>query len=553
MFPLLYNQLLLVGVPHLAHRKSLCSIQSFSFAIIPDVITTVTHANLQRAYYQPKLLPIEVQMMVLKLLQSHNNGGTTSNYAAVSKEWQLYFETFNFRRLILGQSCIQEFSRIVRQHRRGMVKHVWLRVKLARYLCPACEWPEKPLEIIENNQIFTAALYRLLDILSSWKKSGQHGVSNGGLVLELSAYSPSDSEHHFRYPLGKDDYPHKYDENSIVDDTVKFGPLEDSPENSLSEDNITHEFSHMPYLGKTRGACRLFGSLIKLDYRRLDIPKANRRLPGVSVVKGLLHRRRYPRSFHPDTLRKIFESLHGLENMMLEPLIQDYPCLDKNAQRGFDVFLRQIGSLKRLSIYGDHEYYGKNRYKPYGMLPSLGWTLADESHSLEHLSIAFLADAKDFFRDFWPGYAPKSVDISRSGVQRALMSHLSSSQRRAIGKPRKSPDFERRLSKEFKLISGKQRIPYSIYKPTWPNLESLALTSSLLDEGTDSESINNLLRAAAGAALKMPKLQIMEMFNERSSSIFIFQYCRNLAGIPTITPSSTWHHPLEPEVSYKNT
>ncbi|UKZ73250.1 hypothetical protein TrVFT333_000892 [Trichoderma virens FT-333] len=421
-----------------------------------------------------------------------------------------YFETFSFRRLILGQSCIQEFSRIVRQHRRGMVKHVWLRVELARYLCPACEWPEKPLEIIENNQIFTAALYQLFDVLSSWKKSGQHGVSNGGLVLELSAYSPSDSEHHFRYPLGKDDYPHKYDENSIVDDT----------------------FSHMPYLGKTRGACCLFGSLIKLDYRRLDIPKANRRLPGVSVVKGLLHRRRYPRSFHPDTLRKIFESLHGLENMMLEPLIQDYPCLDKNAQRGFDVFLRQIGSLKRLSIYGDHEYYGKNRYKPYGMLPSLGWTLADESHSLEHLSIAFLADAKDFFRDFWPGYAPKSVDISRSGVQRALMSHLSSFQRRAIGKPRKSPDFERRLSKEFKLISGKQRIPYSIYKPTWPNLESLVLTSSLLDEGTDSESINNLLRAAAGAALEMPKLQIMEMFNERNSSVFIFSTVATLREFP---------------------
>ncbi|KAL7944737.1 hypothetical protein V8C42DRAFT_358400 [Trichoderma barbatum] len=360
-------------------------------------------------------LPTEIRTMILKLLQSHKDHGATIKYAAVSKEWQIYFERFNFRRLIIGQSCIPELGRIVRGHWRRMVEHIWLRVELARYLCPACEWPEKPLEIMENNQIFTAALYQLLDVLSTWKTIRQYGVSNGGLVLELSAYSPSDSEHYFSYPLGKDNYPHKYDENCIVDDSLKYGTSEDLP----LEDNTTHELSVLPYLERARGACRLFGSLTKLDYRKLDVPKANRRLPKVSVVKELLHRRRYPRSFHPDTLL--------------------------NVQRVFDVFLRQSGSLKRLSIYGDHVSVGSKGYKPYGISPSLGWTLADESHSFEHLSVMFLADAKDFFRDFWPGYAPKSADMSRSGVQRALMSHLSSSQRRALGKPRKSPEFERRL------------------------------------------------------------------------------------------------------------
>lgn len=181
-------------------------------------------------------------------------------------------------------------------------------------------------------------------------------------------------------------------------------------------------------------------------------------------------------------------------------------------------------------------------------MPTLGWTLADDSHLFEHLSITFLADAKDFFRDFWPGYAPKFVDMSRSGVQRVLMSRLSSSQRRALGKPRKSPDFERGLAKEFKRFSGKQKIPRSIYKPTWPNLESIALTSSLLDVAADSKSINKLLQAAAGAALEMPKLQTMEMFSERIMSVFVFQYCRSLNGMPTITISSSWPHPLESEV-----
>ncbi|KAM6482039.1 hypothetical protein HDV62DRAFT_57988 [Trichoderma sp. SZMC 28011] len=493
-------------------------------------------------------LPVEIQTMILKLLQSHSDSATTSNYAAVSKEWQLYFERFNFRRLILHQSCIPEFGRVIRHHRRGMVKHVWLRVELAPYVCPACEWPERPFEILDNNQTLTAAIYQLLEVFSTWKKNGQYGVSNGGLVLELSAYSPSDSEHFFKYPLGKDDYPHKYDETCIADDSVKAGPSDNLPEDLTSENNTSHRTYNTPYIRVTPGTCRLFGSLLKLDYGKLDIPKANRRLPGVSVVKALLHRRRYPRSFHPDTLLNIFESLHGLESIVLEPCIRDYPCPDKNVQRSFDVFLRHIGSLKRLSIYGDHLHVGTNGFNPYKIMPSLGWTLTDESHLFEHLSIAFLADAKDFFRDFWPGYAPKSVDKSRSGVQRALLSHLSSSQRRALGKPRKSPDFERRLVKEFKRINGRQRIPPSIYKPTWPNLESIALTSSLLDVAADTKSMNNLLRAAAGAALEMPKLQTMEMFSQRAMSVFVFQYCRSLDGMPTITISSSWSHPLEPEV-----
>ncbi|KAJ4864291.1 hypothetical protein T069G_00821 [Trichoderma breve] len=484
-------------------------------------------------------LPIEIQTMILKLLQSHSDSSTTSSYAAVSKEWQLYFERFNFRRLILHQSCVPEFGRVVRRHRRGMVKHVWLRVELAPYVCPACEWPERPFEILDNNQTFTAAIYRLLEVFSTWKKNGQYGVSSGGLVLELSAYSPSDSEHFFKYPLGKDDYPHKYDETCIVDDSVKAGPSDNLPEDHTSQNNTSHRTFGTPYIRVTPGTCRLFGSLLKLDYGKLDIPKANRRLPGVSVVKALLHRRRYPRSFHPDTLLNIFKSLHGLENIVLEPWIQNYPCPDKNVQRGFDVFLRHISSLKRLSIYGDHLDVGTNGLSPYKIMPSLGWTLTDESHLLEHLSIAFLADAKDFFQDFWPGYAPNSVDKSRSGVQRDLLSRLSSPQRRALGKPRRSPDFERRLVKAFKRINGRQRIPPSIYKPTWPNLESIALTSSLLDMAADTKSINNLLRAAAGAALEMPKLQTMEMFSQRAMSVFVFQYCRSLDGMPTITISNS--------------
>ncbi|KAH6604783.1 hypothetical protein Trco_006490 [Trichoderma cornu-damae] len=414
-------------------------------------------------------LPFEIRDIILGLICSNTNRRTTSRFASVSREWQMYFEPILFRRLVLGQRCIRDFGRIVRQHRRSMVEHIWLRVELFEYNCPRCECPEKPSEAKENNQIFTAVLYRLLEVLSTWSKGGQHGVANGGFVLELSVHSPSDTGHHFNYPFGKEVYPNRLNEQCTID-----------------------------------------------EYRAY-----------VDVAT-----------------RRPLHSLHGLENITLEHMIHDYPSLNKNAQRRFDIFLRNLGSLKSLSIYGDHKPCQENRYQPYGMLPFLGRTLADESHSFEHLSVAFLADAKDFFHDFWPGYSPTSIDISRSGVQRALFSRLPDSQRQALGNPRKSFVYERRLLREYKLVYGNEKIPCSIYKPQWPNLESLALTSSLLQKGTEihAKAINHLLQAAAAAAMEMPKLQTMEIFNKGFSDVFVFQYCRSLEGLPTITLSSTWRH-----------
>jgi hypothetical protein len=266
-------------------------------------------------------LPIELRIIILKQIVSNNIGGTTSRYAAVSKEWQIYFQPLNFRRLILSQSCVPDFDRIVRQHRRGMLEHVWLRVELARYNCPDCEYPERPFEARENNQIFTAALYQLLKVLSAWKKGGRYGVANGGLVLELSAHSPSDCDH-FTSSLDKGVYPHTYDEKCTNDEYRDY--------DSRSQQNTIHEVLYPNQDLATARASRFHGSLIKLDYAKVDIPKANKVLPAVLVVRRLLNRRQYPRSFHPDTLLKIFESLRGLEDMMLEHMIQNYPIFDKS-------------------------------------------------------------------------------------------------------------------------------------------------------------------------------------------------------------------------------
>ncbi|KAH8736444.1 hypothetical protein BGZ61DRAFT_490103 [Ilyonectria robusta] len=56
---------------------------------------------------------------------------------------------------------------------------------------------------------------------------------------------------------------------------------------------------------------------------------------------------------------------------------------------------------------------------------------------------------------------------------------------------------------------------------TWDKLTSLALTSRVLTDDVDTLDINNMLRDAAAAALKMPRLDTMELWNGRRGPAII--------------------------------
>ena len=83
----------------------------------------------------------------------------------------------------------------------------------------------------------------------------------------------------------------------------------------------------------------------------------------------------------------------------------------------------------------------------------------------------------------------------------------------------------------------------------WPNLTSLVLTSGLLTPDKKATEVDALLRAAAAAALKMPRLETMEIWNGRKGLAALFQYraCRSLkqAGILW---RGTWEWKMEPSV-----
>jgi hypothetical protein len=120
----------------------------------------------------------------------------------------------------------------------------------------------------------------------------------------------------------------------------------------------------------------------------------------------------------------------------------------------------------------------------------VGRKLAEASLSLEHLAVSFIADASHFFE---------------------------------IGVPRFG----------------------------WPNLSSLVLTSQLLTPGEEPARIMRMLRDAAVAAYRMPRLETMVIWNGRKgfAGLFKYQACpRYRQG--TITWRGTWDLILAGSVIY---
>ncbi|KAH6700207.1 hypothetical protein EV126DRAFT_29987 [Verticillium dahliae] len=81
----------------------------------------------------------------------------------------------------------------------------------------------------------------------------------------------------------------------------------------------------------------------------------------------------------------------------------------------------------------------------------------------------------------------------------------------------------------------------------WPNLLSLVLTSKLLTPDENPTDINAILQAAALAAMKMPRLKTMEIWNGRKglAALFRYQALRNVQQAVVLW-RGTWDLAMEP-------
>lgn len=82
---------------------------------------------------------------------------------------------------------------------------------------------------------------------------------------------------------------------------------------------------------------------------------------------------------------------------------------------------------------------------------------------------------------------------------------------------------------------------------TWNHLQSLVLTSRVLTHRVNHRKISDLLQDAGAAALYMPRLQIMALWNGWRGEACAFVY-RKESNYPSITWRGTWDMKLESRV-----
>ena len=119
--------------------------------------------------------------------------------------------------------------------------------------------------------------------------------------------------------------------------------------------------------------------------------------------------------------------------------------------------------------------------------------LARSIHGLSHLSVSRFLDAKDFFADFLPN---TGMDV----------------------------------------------------KPIWSNLRTLSLTSLGLSWATSEGSLVSLFKAAASAAMNMPRLEVLEIWNAAGGDT----NCIVRYSIKDQEPRLTWRGSWTPGTELKN-
>ncbi|OAX78348.1 hypothetical protein ACJ72_07347 [Emergomyces africanus] len=237
-------------------------------------------------------LPAEICLTILEEISRQKYRGWTS-CAAVCKYWQVFVERKNFRRLTLEVSCLDELKHMVIRQR-DLVQHICLNIELPRYTCRSCRQTESGSWISRHSSIMRNAMVKLYSVLSTWQPAGR-------LILEIAAYSPSDSQHWFT--------------------NFCFGPENDYYEGDfvLSQKASTSRW-HDPNHGWVNGQqveepCA--PAVLRLFCPLCLIPPND--LPEVHAVTGIMIRRQVRRQIFPPTLRLLCERLPRLESIVYEP------------------------------------------------------------------------------------------------------------------------------------------------------------------------------------------------------------------------------------------
>ncbi|ETS87870.1 hypothetical protein PFICI_01698 [Pestalotiopsis fici W106-1] len=157
-------------------------------------------------------LPHELKYKIWELLLSPKHMATPSrqggapsnhlqtNYATVAREWQAFFEKYNFSSLVLHQYDLPDFRSILnrdRTDRRLSLRRLWLHVELSSHPGQRYEGYSLPEPAQTNSSIYTFALWDLFTTFKQWENDIKGSGKELTLALVLSVYS---LEYCFRRP-----------------------------------------------------------------------------------------------------------------------------------------------------------------------------------------------------------------------------------------------------------------------------------------------------------------------------------------------------------------
>ncbi|KAF1984549.1 hypothetical protein K402DRAFT_455721 [Aulographum hederae CBS 113979] len=310
----------------------------------------------------------EIRLMVLEtvIYDSCN----LASIATVSREWQTVIEQQNFSRIKLTPSRLPEFGAMIHRNRR-LVRYILFCLELEEYDCTGCE-PQDPesrgLSEMDNSLI-VKGFENLFSILSAWQPGGE-------LTLDISVYSPSDSQHRFNYlTFESDTTSDTCDEHRLAERPMLSNPCEN-------------------YQGLSAGARQSRAAINKvfeeiMGESPFDDDEQERRwwqqLPLVPAVTGVLLRQQTRRRWKPDALVQMFARMPGLREIHYEPWREWIDILQRWTDKDPGAVL-EVADLKSLALTSRLLRSGENPTKLDDMLQAAVAT-AMEMPNLETMEL----------------------------------------------------------------------------------------------------------------------------------------------------------------------
>jgi hypothetical protein len=278
-----------------------------------------------------KYLPTEIRLLVLDALVS--DSCHLANVVTVSREWQSFIEPHIFFRITLTLAHLLELSRMTYRNRH-LLSYLYLCIELEKYDCIKCKGETQDLSGLpdRDNSLITTVFEDLFSSLSTWEHN------NFNLILDISIYSPSDSEHWFKYLTFKPDVPiENWDQYleyksrilRMTDDKQHGWNTAARQENLPSYSAIETVFEEIMGEGPFNSEEEEFEWWNKLPY--------------ISATTGIRLRQQTRRRWKPAALVQLFSRFPRLEEIHYEPWREWDHAIEPFTDRGRSIFLPTIG------------------------------------------------------------------------------------------------------------------------------------------------------------------------------------------------------------------